>query len=284
MSYLIAVPDTLTATATNVAGIGSSLSEANSAAAAPTTGIVVAAEDEVSAAVASLFSGYGKEFQALSAQAAEFHSQFVRALNAGAEAYASTEAANAGPLQALADLSLPVPNVAISVSGVTLLQLGGATASSVGDHLLPLTLAIALGPNSNAASGGLFSPAFALGAGSTATTTGNLFSSAIALGAGSDATTTGNPGGWVELPFPLFGQPLLLPVAPNFGNIAAALGPSSSASASGGNIDTAVALGLSSSASAFDGNHNTAAALGDALSASASGGGMTDIVTFLGTL
>jgi len=320
MSYLIAVPDTLTATATNVAGIGSSLSEANSAAAAPTTGIVVAAEDEVSAAVASLFSGYGKEFQALSAQAAEFHSQFVQALNAGAEAYASTEAANAGPLQALAALSLTVPNVAISVSGVTLLQLGGATASSVGDHLLPLTLAIALGPNSNAASGGLFSPAFALGAGSsatttgniasafalgagssatttgnaasafalgagsTATTTGNLFSSAIALGAGSDATTTGNPGGWVELPFPLFGQPLLLPVAPNFGNIAAALGPSSSASASGGNIDTAVALGLSSSASAFDGNHNTAVALGDALSASASGGGMTDIVTFLGTL
>jgi len=36
MSYLIAAPDMLAASATEVAGIGSSLSEANAAAAAPT--------------------------------------------------------------------------------------------------------------------------------------------------------------------------------------------------------------------------------------------------------
>ena len=40
-------------------------------------------------------------FQALSAQAAAFHAQFVQALNAGAGSYAAAEAANASPLQAV---------------------------------------------------------------------------------------------------------------------------------------------------------------------------------------
>jgi len=90
---------------------------------------VAAAGDEVSAAVASLFSGHGQAFQALGAQAAAFHDQFVQALNAGAGAYASTEAASAGPLQTLAQ-GLPVPNMAVSVGGFTLLRSGSATASS----------------------------------------------------------------------------------------------------------------------------------------------------------
>ena len=239
MSYLIAVPDTLAATATDVASVGSSLSAANSAAAAPTTSLVAAAGDEVSTAIASLFSAYGKELQALSAQAAEFHSQFVQALNAGAQAYASTEAANLGPLQAL------VPNVAVSVGGHALVQLGSATASSVADELLPLNLAIALGANSNAASGGNFGSAIALGAGSHATTTGNIvLSSAFALGAGSDATVTGNAGGYVNF-FPIGegpgGTPVLFPVLPNIGDIAVALGPSSSASIVDSNFDFAIA-------------------------------------------
>jgi hypothetical protein len=79
MSYLIAAPDMLGAAAADVAGIGSSLSEANAAAAASTTTVIAAAEDEVSAAIASLFSGHGQAFQALSAQAAAFHSQFGQA-------------------------------------------------------------------------------------------------------------------------------------------------------------------------------------------------------------
>ena len=54
MSYVITVPDTLAAAAADLAGIGSSLNEANSAAAAQTTGLIAAAEDEVSAAIASL--------------------------------------------------------------------------------------------------------------------------------------------------------------------------------------------------------------------------------------
>ena len=37
----------------------------------------------MSAAIAALFSAHGQGFQALGAQAAAFHAQFVQALNAG---------------------------------------------------------------------------------------------------------------------------------------------------------------------------------------------------------
>ncbi|CPR13498.1 PE-PGRS family protein [Mycobacterium bohemicum DSM 44277] len=99
MSFVIAVPEMMTSVATDLANIGSTLNAANAVAAAPTTGILVAAEDEVSAAIASLFSGHGQQFQALSAQAAAFHAEFVRQLNGAGSAYAAVEAGNASPLQ-----------------------------------------------------------------------------------------------------------------------------------------------------------------------------------------
>src|SRR6516225_453512 len=111
MSYVVAAPEFLASAASDLSGIGSSLSAGHAVAAVPTTAVVAAAGDEVSAAVASLFSGH------------------VQALNAGAGAYASTEAASAGPLQTLAQ-GLPVPNMAVSVGGFTLLRSGSATASS----------------------------------------------------------------------------------------------------------------------------------------------------------
>ena len=70
MSYVIAAPEMLATAAADVAGIGSSLNAANAAATARTTAVIAAAEDEVSAAIASLFSGHGQQFQALSARAA----------------------------------------------------------------------------------------------------------------------------------------------------------------------------------------------------------------------
>jgi hypothetical protein len=42
-----------------------------------------AAADEVSAAIAALFGRYGREYQAIAAQADALHEQFVQALNAG---------------------------------------------------------------------------------------------------------------------------------------------------------------------------------------------------------
>lgn len=101
MSYLLAAPETLATGATDVAGIGSLVNAANAAAARPTTALIAAAEDEVSAAIASLFSGHAQQFQALSAQAAAFHADFVQALSGAENAYTAAEAANASPLQAM---------------------------------------------------------------------------------------------------------------------------------------------------------------------------------------
>ncbi len=101
MSFVVAVPDAVATAAENVAGIASSLSAANAAAAVPTTGLLAAAGDEVSTAIASLFTSHGAQYQALSAQAAAFHAQFVQALSAAGSSYATVEAANASPLQTL---------------------------------------------------------------------------------------------------------------------------------------------------------------------------------------
>jgi triacylglycerol lipase len=115
MSYVIAAPEMMTSAATDLAGIGSNLSAANAAAASQTTGVLAAAEDEVSAAIAAVFSAHGQGFQALSARAAAFHEQFVQALNASAGSYAGAEAANvvaftASPAQTLEQDVLGVIN------------------------------------------------------------------------------------------------------------------------------------------------------------------------------
>src|SRR5271166_4424510 len=94
MSFVIAAPELVTAAATDLASLGSALSAANAAAATQTTGVLAAAEDEVSAAIASMFSAHGQGFQALAGQAAAFHEQFVQAVTAGAGSYVGAEAAN----------------------------------------------------------------------------------------------------------------------------------------------------------------------------------------------
>jgi PE family len=94
MSYVIAAPELMTAAATDLATIGSDLSAAHKAATPTTTGIMAAAEDEVSTAIAAVFSAHGKGFQVLGAHAALFHTHFVEALNSAGSAYAVTEASN----------------------------------------------------------------------------------------------------------------------------------------------------------------------------------------------
>ncbi|WP_082276980.1 PE family protein, partial [Mycobacterium ostraviense] len=103
-SFVITVPEALSAAASDLAGIESALSAANAAARAQTVAVLSAGADEVSAAVAAVFSGHAQGYQALSAQAAEFHARFVQAVAAGAGSYASAEAAVATPLQSLLDL------------------------------------------------------------------------------------------------------------------------------------------------------------------------------------
>src|SRR6516165_2504122 len=92
MSFLIATPEVVSTAATDLAGIARNLGAANSAAAASTTGVLPAALDEVSAAIAALFGAHGQAYQAASAQALAFNKQFVQLLGAGASAYANAEA------------------------------------------------------------------------------------------------------------------------------------------------------------------------------------------------
>ncbi len=98
MSFIIAAPEMLTDAAKGLAGIGSRISAANAAAAAPTTGVLAAAADEVSAAVATMLSQHGVAYQALCEQVAAFHTQFVETLDGAAAAYFAAEAANASRL------------------------------------------------------------------------------------------------------------------------------------------------------------------------------------------
>ncbi len=92
MSFLVATPEIVSAAATDLANIGSTIGSANGLAAAATTGLAPAALDEVSAVIAAMFGSHGAAYQALSAQAARFHEQFVQLITAGANAYASAEA------------------------------------------------------------------------------------------------------------------------------------------------------------------------------------------------
>lgn len=109
MSHLVTAPDMLATAAAHVDEIASTLRAANAAAAGPTCNLLAAAGDEVSAATAALFSAYGREYQAVVKQAAAFHSEFTRTLEAAGNAYAHAEAANAARVShALDTINAPI--------------------------------------------------------------------------------------------------------------------------------------------------------------------------------
>jgi hypothetical protein len=95
MSFVTTQPEALSAAAISLTGIGSMLSAQNAAAAAPTTGVIPAAADEVSALTASQFAVHAQMYQAVSAQAEAIHQLFVSTLGTSATSYAATEVANA---------------------------------------------------------------------------------------------------------------------------------------------------------------------------------------------
>ena len=79
---LFGVPDAVAAAAGDLGNIGSTISQANTAAAFPTTGSVAAGADDVSLGVAQLFGAHAQDYQALSAQLEAFHQDFVQTLTA----------------------------------------------------------------------------------------------------------------------------------------------------------------------------------------------------------
>lgn len=95
MSFVTTQPEELIAAAAKLTGLGSALSAQNAAAAPPTTGVIPAAADEVSALTAMQFAAHATMYQAMSAQAQAIHELFVSTLTTSAGSYAATEAANA---------------------------------------------------------------------------------------------------------------------------------------------------------------------------------------------
>ncbi|WP_085254107.1 PE family protein [Mycobacterium saskatchewanense] len=134
MSFLTAAPEAITAAAGNLAHIGSSLQEATAAASGQTTTLAAAAADEVSVAISQLFGTFGEDFQALSAQAAAFHSAFVSVLNGGSAAYLSTEAASAEQVLFHAGAA-GVPAATLPIIGDLGGILGGGTGGTTGGLL-----------------------------------------------------------------------------------------------------------------------------------------------------
>ena len=95
MSFVSIVPELLSTAAENLQSVGLRLQAQNTAAVAPTTGLIPPASDEVSALTTMQFAAHAHAYQAVSAQAAAMHEMFVRVLSASAGSYATTEAANA---------------------------------------------------------------------------------------------------------------------------------------------------------------------------------------------
>jgi hypothetical protein len=67
MSYVIAAPEIMTAAATDLATIGSTLDAAHRAAGPTTLAVAPAAADEVSVSIAHLFSQHAQDYQAVAA-------------------------------------------------------------------------------------------------------------------------------------------------------------------------------------------------------------------------
>jgi len=210
MSFVLATPQALVAAASEVAGIGSSLSAAHAAAAAPTTGVLTAAADEVSTEIAALFSRHAQGYQQLSARVAVFHEQFVESLAASANNYAGAEAAAAqtllnalnAPTQAAAsDVGHVVSNAgnvfAHAVSRVESVVVGNGTVSalsSAGSSLLDGSNVSAL---LGRPTGGITA---ATGAGALLHANGltNASTAPAAFGSGSIATAIENLYNFVE--------------------------------------------------------------------------------------
>jgi hypothetical protein len=94
MTFVTTQPEALAAAAASLGAIGQSLSAQSAAAAAPTTGVLPPAADEVSALTAAQFAAHAAMYQAVSAQANAIHDAFVSTLATSGVSYAEAELAN----------------------------------------------------------------------------------------------------------------------------------------------------------------------------------------------
>ncbi len=94
MSFLTVHPEIMAASALDLQGVGAQIAAANAAVATPTTGVMPASADEVSALAAAHFVAQAQMYQAVSAQASATHQMFVTTLGTSAESYAAAEVTN----------------------------------------------------------------------------------------------------------------------------------------------------------------------------------------------
>ena len=94
MSFVATQPEALTAAASALQTLGTSMAAEDAAAVPRTTGVAPAAADPVSALQAAQFSAYGTWYQQVSAQAMAIRQMLVNTLGTSAGSYRDTEAAN----------------------------------------------------------------------------------------------------------------------------------------------------------------------------------------------
>jgi PE-PPE domain/PE family len=137
------VPEELASAAQDVGNIGARLEEANAAAALPTSGILPAGADEVSAAITPLFNNQSAIYQELAAQGKAFRQQFAQLLAEGGTAYTEAEQAAFQALRdAITELESPldplfaqaenpaptsIPPLIVPQNGSVALIVGGTT-------------------------------------------------------------------------------------------------------------------------------------------------------------
>ncbi|MCV7146764.1 PE family protein [Mycobacterium riyadhense] len=133
MASVIASPEVVAGAAADLSALGSTISRASEAAAGVTTAVGSAAADEVSVAIAELFSQHARDYQVLAARAAEFHDEFAQLLAAAGNAYGEAEAAASDALGTLTSQAraLLVPVVGNAETGAA-----GAAATPVAVSLI----------------------------------------------------------------------------------------------------------------------------------------------------
>jgi hypothetical protein len=130
MSFVTTQPEALTAAASALQTLGTSMVGENEAVAAPTTDVAPAAADPVSALQAAQFTAYGTWYQQVSAQAAAIHQMLVNTLGTSAGSYAETESANNAATGSTSLSSLLGPLSGATVSPAQVSSSTGATIAT----------------------------------------------------------------------------------------------------------------------------------------------------------
>jgi hypothetical protein len=117
MSLLKTVPQELLSAATQLEGIGTSLTSQNAGAAAPTTAIAPAAADPVSILQSGIFSTYGTLYQQLAAEAQAIQQQFTSTLGLSSGTYSATEASNAATAAANGPVATLINDISTLLGG-----------------------------------------------------------------------------------------------------------------------------------------------------------------------